>query len=176
MTDDNLQEMLQPVPPMLDHVVAEAVGKHLARQRRDGDARALALEDVAKVLKVRVPPPHAAVLELERRDVGAAHDLVVRVHLAAQTVRLRVLDLAHEASAPGPPSSLRPPTSNLGGKSLVELSQEKQLKGAVAEVDRDPPVWDPEVLGDESMPSPFLKRDVRNVLGLGNGNVVRGLR
>ena len=65
---------------------------------------------------------------------------------------------------------------NLGGKSLVELSHEKQLKGAVAEVDRDPPIWDPEILGDECMPSPFLKRDVRNVLGLGNGNVVRGLR
>lgn len=67
---------------------------------------------------------------------------------------------------------------NLGGKTLVELSQERQMRGMVAEGDRDlcAPVWDPEVCGDECMPSPFLKRDVRNVLGLANGNVVRGLR
>jgi serine/threonine protein kinase len=67
---------------------------------------------------------------------------------------------------------------NLGGKTLVELSQERQMRGVVAEGDRDlcAPVWDPEVCGEECMPSPFLKRDVRNVLGMGNGNVVRGLR
>ena len=69
---------------------------------------------------------------------------------------------------------------NLGGKTLVELSQERQMRGVVAEVDRDAPVWDPEVCGEEAMPSPFLKRDVRNVnvniLGVGHGNVVRGLR
>lgn len=65
---------------------------------------------------------------------------------------------------------------HLGGKTLVELSQERQMKGTVAEIDQNAPVWDPEELGDECMPSPFLKRDVRNVLGIGNANVVRGLR
>ena len=25
------------------------------------------------------------------------------------------------------------------------------------------PVWDPEILGEEAMPSPFLKRDVRSI-------------
>lgn len=64
----------------------------------------------------------------------------------------------------------------LGGKTLVELSQERQMKGTVAEIDQNAPVWDPEELGDECMPSPFLKRDVRNVLGGGSGGVVRGLR
>lgn len=65
---------------------------------------------------------------------------------------------------------------NLGGKTLVELSQERQMKGLVAEVDQNAPVWDPEVCGEDCMPSPFLKRDVRIVpmpLGVGNGNVGR---
>lgn len=58
---------------------------------------------------------------------------------------------------------------NLGGKTLVELSQERNMKGTVAEIDQDAPVWDPEELGEECMPSPFLKRDVRNLVGMGNG-------
>lgn len=65
---------------MLDDVVAEAVRKDLSRQRRDGDARALALQDVAEILKVGVASPHAAVLQLEGGDVGPADNLVVGVH------------------------------------------------------------------------------------------------
>lgn len=65
---------------MLDNVIAKAVRKDLARQRRDGDARALALQDVAEILEVRVAAPHAAVLDLEGGDVRSAHDLVVCVH------------------------------------------------------------------------------------------------
>lgn len=93
MARDNLQEPLQALPSMLDNVVAEAVGEDLARQRRDGDTGALALEDVAKVLKVGVPAAHAAALELEGWDVCAAENLVGCVHVPAEAVGLRVADL-----------------------------------------------------------------------------------
>jgi len=36
MADDDLQEALQTFSSVLDYVVAEAVGKYLAGQRRDG--------------------------------------------------------------------------------------------------------------------------------------------
>ena len=78
---------------MLDDVVAEAVREDFAGQRRDRDSRALALEDVPEVLKVRVASPHRAVLQLEGRDVCSTDDLVVGVHLAADAVRLGVSDL-----------------------------------------------------------------------------------
>lgn len=65
---------------MLNDVVAEAVRKDLSRQRRDGDARALALQDVAEILEVGVAPAHAAMLQLEGGNVGPADDLVVGVH------------------------------------------------------------------------------------------------
>lgn len=93
MAHDDLQEALQALPPMLNDIVAEAVREDLPRQRRDRDARALALQDVAEVLEVAVPAAHAAVPQLEGRDVGAAQDLVVRVHAAAHAVGARVLDL-----------------------------------------------------------------------------------
>lgn len=93
VADDDLQEALQALAAVLDHVVAEAVGEDLAGQRGDGDAGRLALEDVAEVLEVGIAPPHGAVSELEGGDVGAADDLVVRVHAAAHAVSARVLDL-----------------------------------------------------------------------------------
>lgn len=96
MADDDLQEALQSLAAMLNHVVAEAVGEDLAGQRGDGDASGLALEDVAEVLEVRVAPAHAAVSQLEGGDVGPADDLVVRVHAAAHAVRARILDLGGE--------------------------------------------------------------------------------
>ena len=78
---------------MLNHVVAEPIRKHLPRQRGDRDARALALEDVAEILKVAVAAPHRRRLELERGDVRLADDLVRRVHVAADAVGLGVADL-----------------------------------------------------------------------------------
>lgn len=95
MTRHNLQEPLQPFPAVLNHVVAEPVGEHLARQRRDGDARALALEDVPEVLEIRVAAAHDRVLQLEGGDVGAADDLVRGVHVARCPVCLGVADLLH---------------------------------------------------------------------------------
>lgn len=89
----NLQEPLQSLAAMLDHVVAEAVGEHLARERGDGDARALSLQDIAEVLKVRVAAAHDGVFELEGGDVGAADDLVRGVHVAGCAVGLGVAHL-----------------------------------------------------------------------------------
>ena len=93
MTGDNLQETLQTLAAVLDDVVAEAVRKDLAGQRGDGDARALALEDVAEVLEVRVAAAHDRVLQLEGGDVGAADDLVRGVHVPRRAVGLGVADL-----------------------------------------------------------------------------------
>lgn len=94
MADHDLQEPLQALPPMLNHIVAEPVRKHLPRQRRNRHPRALPLQNVAEVLKIRVAAAHAAVQQLERGDVGSADDFVVRVHVARRAVGLWILDLA----------------------------------------------------------------------------------
>lgn len=78
---------------MLNHIVAKSVCKHLAGKRGDGDARRLALEDVAEVFEVGVAPANGAVFELEGGDIGAADDLVVRVHVTVGAVCLGVFDL-----------------------------------------------------------------------------------
>ncbi len=93
MADHNLQKPLQPLPPMLDHIIAEPIRKHLARQRRDRNTRALALEDITEVFEVRVAAADGAVFELEGGDVGAADDFVVCVHAAGGAVGLGVFDL-----------------------------------------------------------------------------------
>lgn len=93
VTNDYLQETLQSLTTVLDHIITEAISEDLARQRGDGDAGRLALEDVAEVLEVGVAPTDGAVSELEGGDVGAADDLVVGVHAAAHAVRAWILDL-----------------------------------------------------------------------------------
>lgn len=93
MADDNLQEALQPISTMLNHVIAEPVRKDLAGQLRDRDARTLPLQDVPEVFEIRVAASHATVLQLEGRDVRPADDLVVGVHLAADAVGLWIADL-----------------------------------------------------------------------------------
>lgn len=93
MADDDLEELLEPGATTFDDVVAETVGEDLARQGWDGDAGALALEDVAKVLKVRVTAADAALAQLEGGDVCATEDLVVGVHVTAHAMRSWVADL-----------------------------------------------------------------------------------
>lgn len=93
MTDNDLEELFQTGSAALDYIVAESVGKDLSRKRWDGDTCALALENVAKVLKVRVSAAHAALSELEGGDVGAAEDLVVGVHGTSHAVSSRVANL-----------------------------------------------------------------------------------
>lgn len=93
MPDDDLEELLEAGAAALNDVVGEAVCKDLAGEGWDGDARALALQDVPEVLEVAVPPAHAALAQLEGRDVRAANDLVVGVHVARCAVGARVTDL-----------------------------------------------------------------------------------
>lgn len=93
MSDDDAQELFEARAAALNDVVAEAVREYLAGQGRDGDTGALALEDVAEVLKVGVAAAHARGAELERGDVGAADNLVVGVHAAAHAVGSGVADL-----------------------------------------------------------------------------------
>lgn len=78
----DLQKPLKSLTSVLDHIIAKPVCEDLPRQRRDGHARALALQDIAEVLKVRVAASHDRVLELEGGDVGAADYLVGGVHVA----------------------------------------------------------------------------------------------
>lgn len=78
---------------MLNHIITKPIRKHLPRQRRDRDTRALALQDIAEVFEVGVAAADGAVFELEGGDVGAADDFVVGVHAARGAVGLRILDL-----------------------------------------------------------------------------------
>lgn len=93
MTSNDLQEPLQTLATMLDHVVAEPVREHFPRQGRDRDPRAFALQDVAEVFKVRVPSAHDRVLQFERGDVCSADDLVRGVHVAGCAMCLGITDL-----------------------------------------------------------------------------------
>ena len=100
VSGDDLEEPLEPLPPLVDRIVREAVREHLARKRRNVDLRAhdvdkkegdnqlgrrssawpegemmtdpggLPLERVPEGLKVRVSPSDDRVPELERGDVG----------------------------------------------------------------------------------------------------------
>lgn len=70
MTRDDLQEALEAFAPRLDHLVAEAIRKHFARQRRNVDPVRLALQDVPEVLKVAVAAPDRGEADLEGGNVG----------------------------------------------------------------------------------------------------------
>lgn len=88
MSNDNLQEPLQPLPPVLNHIVREAVGQDLARQRGYRDARRLALENVSEGFEFVVAATYRRRLELEGGDVGAHYDFVCRVHSAADAYHI----------------------------------------------------------------------------------------
>ena len=99
MRDDNLQEPLQPLSSMLDHVVTESVGEHLAWQWGNGDSGALSLEDVAEVFEVRVSATHGAVLQFKCGDIGATDNFVVGVHATRSAMCLRIPNLQHDEKA-----------------------------------------------------------------------------
>lgn len=101
MSRHNLQEPLQPLTPVLDHIVAESVREYLARQWGDSHARAFALEDVAEVLEVGVAAAHDGVLQFEGGDVGSADDLVGGVHVAGCAVGLGIADLVRVVQVSG---------------------------------------------------------------------------
>ena len=81
MPDDNLQEPLQSLPPVLYHVIAESVCKDLAGQRRNCHPGTFSLQDVTKIFEVRIATTDSAVFELEGRDVGSADNLIISVHV-----------------------------------------------------------------------------------------------
>lgn len=93
MSSDDLEEALQTLAAVLNDVVAEPVGENLPGERGYRDARALALQDIAEILEVGVPAAHDGVFQFEGGDVGPAHNLVRRVHVARCAVGLGVADL-----------------------------------------------------------------------------------
>lgn len=93
MPSDDLQEALQTLAAVLDDVVTEPVGENLPGERGYSDARALALQDIAEILEIGVSAAHDGVFQFEGGDVGPAHNLVRRVHVARCAMRLGVADL-----------------------------------------------------------------------------------
>jgi len=92
MTNNDLQEPLETFPPMLDNIVTEPICEDLARQWRDCHSCRFSLQDLAKVLEIRIAPTNRAMAELEGGDIGTADDLIVGVHTSAHAVGTRVLD------------------------------------------------------------------------------------
>jgi hypothetical protein len=93
MAHHNLQEPLQTPPPLLNHTIIETVQVYFSWERGDGDARALALQQVAEDFEVRVAPPHFGAAQLEGRNVGRQADqvgCVARRGRGGGLVRLRV--------------------------------------------------------------------------------------
>lgn len=93
MACNNLQEPLQSLSPVLNHVIAEAVGEHFPGKRRYCDSGALALQDIPKVLKVGVSPAHNGVFQFEGGDVRSTDDLVGSVHVTGGAMGLGIADL-----------------------------------------------------------------------------------
>lgn len=93
MSDDDLEKTLQTFAAVLNDVVTKAICEDFARKGRDGDPGGFALEDVPKVLKVRVAPTNGGVLQFEGGYVGPTDDLIVCVHASGSSMSLRVLDL-----------------------------------------------------------------------------------
>jgi len=93
MSDHNLQESLQALPPMLNHIITKSIRKDLSRQRWNRNPRRLPLQDIAEIFEVRVAPPYTTVAELEGGNIGTTYDLVVGVHAAAHSMCAWILDL-----------------------------------------------------------------------------------
>lgn len=76
MTGNNLQEPLQTLSPMLDHIITEAVGEHLPREWRYCNPCALAFQDVSEIFKVGVSSTHDGMFQFESGDVRSADNLI----------------------------------------------------------------------------------------------------
>ena len=64
MTNDNLQESLQPFATVLNDIVGEPIREDLPGQWGYSDARGLPFQYVAEVFKVAVSTPDARSFEL----------------------------------------------------------------------------------------------------------------
>ena len=83
---------------MFYHIVREPIRKDFAREGRDRDARALSLQDIAKVFKVAVSAADRAVLEFKSRNVGPGYDFVGRVEVFGCSMCLRIDHLRYNLS------------------------------------------------------------------------------
>jgi len=94
MTDDNLEETLQSLAPLLNNGVVEFVKVNLSRKRGDGDAGAFTFEDVAEVFKVGVTTADTALAELKTGNVCRESDLISCIaRRGCEAVCLRVAHL-----------------------------------------------------------------------------------
>jgi len=81
MAYNDLQESLETLPSMLDHIVGESVCENLAGQWWDCNPSALALQYIAEVLEVRVSAPDNRIAQFEGWDVCSRVDFVRGVHV-----------------------------------------------------------------------------------------------
>lgn len=93
MSDNYLQETLQSLTSVLDHIVTEPVCEYLSWEWWDGDTCTFPLKNIPEMFEVRVATADDRVFQLEGRDVGPADDLVGGVHVAGSTMSLGVADL-----------------------------------------------------------------------------------
>lgn len=82
MPNNNLQEALQALPPMLNHIITEPIRKYFSRQRWNGHASSLPLKNVTKVFKIGVAAPDSTMLEFEGWYVRSAYNLIVGIHVS----------------------------------------------------------------------------------------------
>lgn len=146
--------------------------KGVARAATDGDIRPMTSRPASPTRRLSKIPSRA---DLKENTTGAKGDSSPPRRAATTGSRLvSKLAASKEAIAP----------NSLGGRTLVELAQARaggrpmsaeggsnvhsRARGStdLKFIDKDlpevPPVWDPEILGDE-MPSPFLKREVKTI-------------
>jgi len=87
------EKPFQTLPSRFDHLVRKPIGKDFAGKCGDINAGRLALQDIAECFKVRIPPPHKRMPQLEGRYIGFANNLVVSIHLPSKSMRLWVANL-----------------------------------------------------------------------------------
>lgn len=93
VTGNNLEEPLQTLPSMLNHIITEPIGEHLPWERRYCDSGAFAFQDIPEVLEVGVSPAHDGMLQLEGGNVCAADNFIRGEHITGSSMGLRVADL-----------------------------------------------------------------------------------
>jgi len=140
MSHHDFQKAFQSFPTLFNDSVVELVEVHLARQRWYRHSCALALQDVAEILKVTVTTADGAIAQLEARDVGRHGDEVRRVsRIGRQAMGLRVFDLYNTVSIPLYPRRDDPGASPQSQGNSPEVR--KSLRSSVVENLAWPAYW-----------------------------------
>ncbi|KAK5027333.1 G2-specific serine/threonine protein kinase [Exophiala sideris] len=136
--------------------------KGVNRAATDGDIRPTTSRPASPIRRLSKIPSRTELKENVSADRGDLSPL----RRAATTGTRLVSKLAASKETTAP--------NSVGGRTLVELAQARAggrpMSAARTGSDQklldkdlpEPPVWDPEILGDE-MPSPFLKRDFKTI-------------